>query len=458
MNTGANTISRIVEQQRVYFASGHTRSVESRLAKLRLLRTTILKHEPDILAALHKDLSKSSQEGLITEIGLVIKEIDYHIKHLRKWSKARRVSTPIYLLPSSSYTRYEPMGVVLIIAPWNYPFQLLMTPLVGAVSAGNCVVLKPSEFCVHTNKVMNTITDEVFAKDHVAMVHGGKETNQALLAQKFDKIFFTGSSRLGKIVMQAAANTLTPVVLELGGKSPCVVDHSAKVNLAAKRIAWGKTVNLGQTCIAPDYLLVHESIKDELVEGIKYYWKSFFGEQPEESNYLARMITPEAFDRVANYLNQGKVLYGGNVNRASKFISPTLLEVAEADAPVMQEEIFGPILPVITYSQIQEAIDFINSRDKPLAAYYFGDSATNKQLLRETTSGGACLNDTLIHISNHSLPFGGVGISGMGHYHGKHSYETFSHVRSFMKSPTWIDLPFRYPPFRYFRWVRKLLT
>ena len=258
--------------------------------------------------------------------------------------------------------------------------------------------------------------------------------------------------------MQAAANTLTPVVLELGGKSPCVVDYSAKVNLAVKRIAWGKTVNLGQTCIAPDYLLVHESIKDELVEGIKYYWKSFFGEQPEESNYLARMITPEAFDRVANYLNQGKVLYGGNVNRESKFISPTLLEVAEADAPVMQEEIFGPILPVITYSQIQEAIDFINSRDKPLAAYYFGDSATNKQLLRETTSGGACLNDTLIHISNHSLPFGGVGISGMGHYHGKHSYETFSHVRSFMKSPTWIDLPFRYPPFRYFRWVRKLLT
>ncbi|MHA7101245.1 aldehyde dehydrogenase [Roseivirga pacifica] len=440
-----------------HYTKGQTQAISTRINALKKLRSAIIAAEKEILDALHKDLRKSPEEAYITEIALVLKELSHHINHLKKWTKTKRVSTPLFLLPSSSRIRHEPMGTVLIIAPWNYPFQLLMTPLIGAVSAGNTVMLKPSEHCINTNAVMDTIVQSVFNSAHVSLVHGGKDTNQALFAQRFDKIFFTGSPRLGKIVMKAAAEHLTPVVLELGGKSPCIVDRTANIDVAAKRIAWGKTVNLGQTCIAPDYLLVDETIKNELQERITHHWKTLFGDNPQESTYLPRMVTHEAFDRVSAYLQQGKVLFGGETNREDKFISPTLMDDVDLDAPIMQDEIFGPILPIISFKTIDEATDFINAREKPLAYYYFGDNGKIDQLLSANTSGGACFNDTLIHISNHGLPFGGVGTSGMGQYHGKASFEAFSNTRSFMKSPTWIDLPFRYPPFKHFSMIKKLL-
>jgi len=443
---------------KVNFHSGRSKSIEFRRDALGRFRKTILAYESEIKLAIHQDLRKSDQESFITEIGLVIKEIDYHLKHLKSWSKPKRVKTPIYLLPSSSHIRYEPLGVVLIVAPWNYPFQLLMNPLVGAISAGNCAILKPSEFCIHTNAIMEKIVQEVFEPSHVSMVHGGKEANQALLAQKFDMIFFTGSPRLGKIVMQAAAENLTPVVLELGGKSPCIVDQSAHIDLAAKRIAWGKMVNLGQTCIAPDYLLVHADIKEDLEKRIIHYWEEFFGKEPQKSKYLPRMITHDAFDRVSAYLQNGRIVYGGQTDRDDKFISPTLLDQIDITSAIMEDEIFGPILPVLSFTKIEEAIELVNSKSKPLAYYYFGNGSKAQKLLNENISGGACINDTLVHISNHGLPFGGVGNSGMGRYHGKYSFEAFSSTRAIMKSPTWIDLPFRYPPFRYFKWVKKLLS
>lgn len=458
----AETSSEIIRErlvaQRDYFSSGSSRSVEKRLECLKRFRKTILAYESQITEALYADLHKSNQEAFITEIGLVVKEIDVHIKHLKKWSRSRRTRTPLYLLPSSSTLKYEPRGVVLVIAPWNYPFQLLMTPLVGAISAGNCVMLKPSEFCTHTNAVMDAIVQEVFEPGHVTMVHGGKATNQALFAEKFDMIFFTGSPRLGKIVMKSAAETLTPVVLELGGKSPCIVDESADLDRAARRIAWGKMVNLGQTCIAPDYLLVHSKIKDPLEQRIIHHWQQFFGEEASKSQFLPRMITKEAFDRVSAYLDQGNIVYGGVTDRENKYISPTLMDRIDREAPIMEDEIFGPVLPVLPFDDIKEAIDFVNSKSKPLAYYYFGKSRNARNLLEQNTSGGVCINDTLIHISNHALPFGGVGTSGIGRYHGKYSFEAFSNARAIMKSPNWIDLPFRYPPFKHFGFVKRLLS
>lgn len=456
--TNKQIIQEKLIAQRSFFKSGNTKPISARKAALNKLREVIMANEQAITDALYADLRKSSKEAYITEIGLVLKEIDLHLKRLNQWSKTKRIKTPLYLLPSSSYLRHEPLGSVLIVAPWNYPFQLIMTPLIGAISAGNCVMLKPSEFCVHINAVMDNILQEVFEADHVTMVHGGKETNQSLFVEKFDLIFFTGSTMLGKIVMKAAAEHLTPVVLELGGKSPCIVDESADIDVAARKIAWGKTVNLGQTCIAPDYLLVHATIKEQLSERIIHYWKQFFGDEPKESKFLPRMITEAAFDRVSGYLNDGKVIYGGKTDRADKYISPTLMDDVDMNGGIMEDEIFGPILPLISFNNTKEAIDLVNSKDKPLAYYYFGKSANAKKLLDENTSGGACINDTLIQISNHALPFGGVGMSGQGSYHGKHSFEAFSHARSVMKSPTWIDVPFRYPPFKYFSTVKRILS
>ena len=441
-----------------HFKSGATKLVNHRIALLKKFRATILEKQTEIASALHRDLRKSEQEGFITEVGLVIKEIDIHIKHLKKWSKPKRAKTPLYLLPSSSRLRHEPRGTVLIIAPWNYPFQLLMTPLIGAISAGNTVMLKPSEFCTHTNAVMDSIVQEVFAQNHVCMVHGGKATNQQLFAQRFDLIYFTGSPYLGKIVMQAAAENLTPVVLELGGKSPCIVDDSADIDLTAKRIAWGKTVNLGQTCIAPDYILVHRTVRENLEKAIIKYWKEFFGNDPQKSTFLPRMVNKAAFDRVSSYLTQGRIVYGGETNKEDNYISPTLLTDVDLQSTVMQEEIFGPILPLIPFDDIQEAIDLVNAKEKPLAYYYFGKSRKVETLLDQNTSGGVCINDTLIHISNHKLPFGGVGNSGIGRCHGWYSFEAFSNARAIMKSPTWIDLPFRYPPFKNYGLVKRLLS
>lgn len=456
--TPIQEIQNRVAAQKRYRKQHDLSDIKQRIKLLKQLKSSIFNHENELKEALYKDLHKSGQEAFITEIGLVIKEIDKHIKWTKEWARTKRVKTPLYLLPSSSQIIYEPKGVVLIVAPWNYPFQLLMTPLVGAVSAGNSVVLKPSEFCIHTNAVMDQIVQDVFTPEQVTMVHGGKEENQTLFAEKFDMIFFTGSPRLGKIVMKAAAEHLTPVVLELGGKSPCIVDQGANISMAAKRIAWGKTVNLGQTCIAPDYLLVHESVKKELEQKIIQNWENLYGKNPQESEFLARMITPEAFNRVTAYLENGKVIHGGQTDRKNKFIGPTLMDEIDLESDLMRDEIFGPILPIISYSDIQEAIDLINSKERPLAYYYFGKSRRAKSLLEKNTSGGGCINDTLIHISNHGLPFGGTGNSGFGRYHGKDSFEAFSNIRSIMKSPTWIDLPFRYPPFKFFGFVKRLLS
>ncbi|MBO3699932.1 aldehyde dehydrogenase family protein [Roseivirga sp. E12] len=456
--TSSDIIRNRLTAQNAFFKKGTTRSVDGRRSSLKKLRATILANQEKITSALHTDLGKSPEEAFITEIGLVIKEIDLHIKNVGRWSKTKRVHTPIYLLPSSSHLKYEPRGTVLIVAPWNYPFQLIMTPLIGAISAGNCAMLKPSEFSPHINAVMDEIIQDVFEPDHVSMVHGGKPTNQALFAEKFDMIFFTGSTMLGKVVAKAAAERLTPTVLELGGKSPCIIDESADLETTARKIAWGKTVNLGQTCIAPDYLLVHTNIKEELQAKIIGYWKTFYGDDPQKSEFLPRMVTEQAFDRVTNYLSQGRVVHGGQINREDKYIAPTLMDDVDLGGSIMDEEIFGPILPLITYENIEEAIKFVNGKEKPLAYYYFGKSTKAKRLLEENTSGGVCINDTLIHISNHALPFGGVGSSGMGRYHGKHSFEAFSNARAIMKSPTWIDVPFRYPPFKYFSIVKKILS
>lgn len=456
--TNNQVIQEKLASLRAFCKTGKAKSIAQRRASLKKLRSVILASELKITDALYADLRKSSKEAFITEIGLVIKEIDLHIKQLGRWSKTKRVPTPIYLLPSTSRLKHEPRGVVLIVAPWNYPFQLIMMPLVGAISAGNCVMLKPSEFSEHINAVMNDIIEEVFEAGHVSMVHGGKSTNQALFAEKFDMIFFTGSTMLGKVVMKAAAENLTPVVLELGGKSPCIVDESADIDAAARKIAWGKTVNLGQTCIAPDYLLVDSKIKDEFGSKVIQYWKEFYGEDPQKSEFLPRMITESAFDRVSAYLSQGHVIYGGKTDRSDKYISPTLMDQVDMNGAIMEDEIFGPILPVISYDSIEEAIELINSKEKPLAYYYFGKSTNAQKLLEENTSGGVCINDTLIHISNHALPFGGVGTSGMGRYHGRYSFEAFSNARSIMKSPTWVDVPFRYPPFKYFSIVKKILS
>ena len=450
-------VQKILELN-LHFKKGKTLSINDRLRLLKKFRKVILSRQDEVCDALYKDLRKSRQEGYISEVAQVVNEINIHIKKLRKWTKTKRVKTPLFLLPSSSYLKHEPRGTVLIIAPWNYPFQLLLTPLVGAISAGNTAMLKPSEFCTNTNKVMNLIVQEVFQKEHVSMVHGGKETNQTLFKQRFDLIYFTGSPFLGKIVMQAAAQNLTPVVLELGGKSPCIVDETADIKVAAKRIAWGKTLNLGQTCIAPDYVLVKRSVQKPLQEAIIQYWKEFYGEDPQQSEYLPRMVHEDAFDRITSYFENGKILHGGHVDRNDKFIGPTLLGEVDLNSPVMQDEIFGPVLPIIPFDTLEEAIELIHSKEKPLAYYYFGKQKTAKKLLEANTSGGVCINDAIIHISNHNLPFGGVGHSGIGSCHGWYSFEAFSNPRAIMKTPTWLDLPFRYPPFKNYRLTKKLLS
>jgi aldehyde dehydrogenase (NAD+) len=367
------------------------------------------------------------------------------------------VATPLPLLPSSSRIFFEPLGTALIIAPWNYPFQLLMNPLVGAISSGCCALLKPSPYTPNIAGVMEELVTEIFDPGHVAVVQGGREVNQILLEQRFDVIFFTGSPTLGKIVMQAAAKNLTPVVLELGGKSPCIVDAGANIKLAARRIAWGKCINAGQTCIAPDYLFVHHSVKDRLVSGIANAIEEMYGKEIKQSRFFPRIVNDQAMERLQKLMQHGKISYGGEVDLSQKFIAPTVIEDIQPDFPIMQEEIFGPLLPLMTFENLDKVVDFINAHEKPLAFYYFGNNKVAKDILSKTTSGGGCINDTLMHIANHHLPFGGVGNSGMGGYHGKFSFQAFSHSRAIVNSPVWIDLPFKYAPFKFFRWIKKIL-
>ncbi|MFA6126813.1 MAG: aldehyde dehydrogenase [Bacteroidales bacterium] len=454
---GRAAIEESIIRQREYFASGQTRSLKFRVNQLIRFKETIKLFEKRIAQALWDDLHKSFEEAYLTEISMVVQEIDNHIRHIKQWSKPKRVPTPLHLLPSGSKILYEPLGVALIVAPWNYPFQLMMNPLVGAISSGCCALLKPSPYTLNIAKVMETLISETFDPAYVTLVQGGRKVNEFLLSQRFDFIFYTGSPAVGKVVMRAAAEYLTPFVLELGGKSPCIVDAGANLDIAAKRIAWGKTINAGQTCIAPDYLLVHESVKEELILKLADSIDRMFGPDSKQSPYFPRMVNQQAFERVQKLLEKGRIRFGGQSDAAERYIAPTIIDEIQSDFPIMQEEIFGPVLPIMTFGHIDEAIAYVNSHEKPLAFYYFGKNRQAREVLEKTTSGGGCINDSLLNFANHHLPFGGVGNSGQGKYHGKGSFLAFSNSRAIVISPTWIDLPIKYAPFKGFKWVKRLL-
>lgn len=447
-----------VEAQRSYFRSGATLPYRFRREQLKKLLAALDDWQESLCQAVWKDLHKSPQEAVITELGIVRAEIRHHLKHLRKWMRPRKVATPLKMFPSRSRQLSEPLGTVLIVAPWNYPIQLLLNPLVGAISAGCTAILKTSPAAPHTADVLERMVGNIFEEQYVAAYGGHRDVNGALLAQQYDLIFFTGSPSLGQTVMEAAAKNLTPVVLELGGKSPTIVTPEADIKMAARRIAWGKTLNAGQTCIAPDYLLLHRSLKEPFVEAFAKALEKLHGKDIRISAHYGRMVNDKAFERVAAYIEQGKVLYGGTTVAEERYIEPTLLEVADtAEVAVMQEEIFGPVLPVVYYDDIAEAEEFIISRQKPLALYYFGAKRGAKSLLARCQSGGACVGDTIMHIANENMPFGGVGHSGMGRYHGVESFRAFSHLRSVVYTPGWVDVPLRYMPYKGWWLTRRLL-
>ena len=456
-NTTILDINDIIVAQRDFFAGNSTLSLKFRKEQLKKLRDALKIWEKPLCDALWKDLHKSQEEAILTELSIVAGEVKNHIKHLRCWMRSRRVGTPLKMMPSRSRVVNEPLGNALIIAPWNYPVQLLLNPLVGAISSGCTAILKPSPYVPNVSKVIEEMITATFDKRYIAVVQGNRDVNEALLANRFDIIFFTGSPVLGKKVMSAAAKNLTPVVLELGGKSPCIIDKDADIKVSAKRLAWGKTLNAGQTCIAPDYLLIHKSRISEFVTEFAKAIKQLHGEDIKHSRHYVRLVNDRAFERVKSYLNDGKIVYGGATDATERFIEPTLLADVPLNAPVMNEEIFGPVLPMIPFEELNEVITFIREREKPLALYYFGKQKQAKEVIRHTSAGGSCINDAIMHIANENMPFGGVGNSGMGHYHGKLSFEAFSHKRSVVTTPTWLDLPFRYMPYRMFGLVKKLL-
>lgn len=435
----------ILLKQRNFFASNKTKDINFRKKQLKKLYYVVKKYEKKLLDALNKDLNKSEFEAYMSEVGFVLSEIRYIEKNLKKWSKAKKVRTPLTQFPGKSYIYSEPYGVCLIISPWNYPFQLTIAPLVGAIAAGNCAIIKPSEYSFNTSKIISMIIKECFDDKYISVIEGGGEVSQSLLKQKFDYIFFTGSEFVGKIVMEAAAKHLTPVTLELGGKSPCIVDGTAKLKLAAKRIIWGKFLNCGQTCVAPDYLLVAKSVKDELINYLKIYINQLF---PFPNEYYPKIINKKHYNRLLSLMDSGTIIIGGKGRSDFNQIEPTILDNVSWDSKIMHEEIFGPILPIITFDTISGVIEKIKNRPKPLALYVFTNSKNNEQLILNNISyGGGCINDTIVHLASPYLPFGGVGNSGIGSYHGKASFDTFSHYKSIMKRPNRLDINLRYPPF-----------
>ena len=454
-NTPTEQITGLAAAQKHYFRTGQTLDISYRLTALRALKAAILKHEKALTDALWADLHKSYEEAYLTEISIVLGEIDNHISNLRSWASPVHRPTPLKMFPSRSRIVSEPLGSTLIIAPWNYPVQLLLNPLVGAISAGCTAILKPSPYVPTVARALEELIADTFESEYVATVQGNRDVNTALLAERYDLIFFTGSPALGRTVMAAAAKNLTPVVLELGGKSPCIVDYDADIEVAARRIAWGKCLNAGQTCIAPDYLLVHSAVKDRLIAALGKEFKALLGEEPQQSKHFVRIVNERAFDRLVGYFKDGDIVVGGQTERSERFIAPTILDNVNPESAVMQDEIFGPIFPVVTFQTTAEAVNFVTSREKPLALYYFGKSG--KQVIRTTSSGGACINDTIMHIANENLPFGGVGNSGMSSYHGKNSFDVFSHQRAVVTTPTWLDLPFRYMPYKLFSLIKKIL-
>ncbi|MCI3195392.1 aldehyde dehydrogenase [Bacillus sp. HU-1818] len=454
-----NSIPSIISRHQAFFTAGHTRPIKARLDALRNVKQAIKTYEADVLSALYQDLHKSEHEAYTTEIGIVLKEISFVMKRLRKWAKPKKVKTPLTHIGSQSVMIPEPYGTVLVIAPWNYPFQLALSPLIGAIAAGNTVIVKPSEYTPAVSAVLSSIIRDVFPPGYVTLVEGGPDTSTALLKQPFDYIFFTGSVSVGKIVMEAAAKQLIPVTLELGGKSPCIVHKDADIKLAAKRIVFGKFTNAGQTCIAPDYLVVHEEIKSEFVKEMKHIIGEFFGHQPELNPAYGKIVSERHFQRLIGFLNDGIPLTGGKADHKHHKIAPTVLDQVKDEAPVMQEEIFGPIFPLFTYRSTDEVIAMVNARPKPLALYLFTNHKTVEQHILENISfGGGCINDTLMHAATPYLPFGGVGESGIGRYHGFDSFNTFTHKKSVLKQTNRFDLAFRYPSSKNgLRLIRKLL-
>ena len=465
-------ITSTLQKQRAYFQAGHTLPLSMRKDLLRQLDEAMHRYEKQLAEALWTDLHKSYEEAYLTELSIVYGEIRNHLRHMRRWARPERKSSPLAILPATSKIVKQPLGNALIIAPWNYPVQLLLNPLVGALSAGCTAMLKPSPYVPNVSRVLTEMIRSTFRPEQVAIVEGNREVNQMLLAERWDIIFFTGSPSLGKMVMEAAAKHLTPVVLELGGKSPCIIDKDADLKVAAKRVAWGKALNAGQTCIAPDYLLIHEDVKEHFLKRLVKEWRHLLTKDPQQAKHFVRIVNDKALDRLISYLPipnshevasnseasntpSGNLYHGGVYDREERYLSPTILTDVSADAPVMQEEIFGPIFPVMTFRHIEEVPAFVNKRERPLALYYFGKKGD--YVLRHTTSGGACVNDVIMHIVNHKVPFGGVGNSGMGNYHGKDSFLAFSHRRSVVSTPTWVDMPFRYMPYKLFKLIKKMV-
>ena len=451
-------IQELAAQQRTYFNTGATRTAAFRRQALERLRAALLEHEEELNAALLADLNKAPAESYFTETGMVLEELRFQLKHFEKWARPRRVITPLAQFPSRGERLPEPYGCVLIMAPWNYPVQLCLTPLAGAIAAGNCAVVKPSAYAPASSAAIARLLGEIFPPEFVAVVEGGRGENRALLEQKFDYIFFTGSPAVGREVMAAGAKNLTPVTLELGGKSPVIVDATADIPLAARRIAFGKVLNAGQTCVAPDYLLLHRSVKDAFVREYRRALEEFFpgGDYGE----LPCIVNDKHFRRASRLLAGQRVLIGGETDLARRFIAPTLLDETDPAAPVMQEEIFAPILPMLCWQEREEVVRFVQSRPKPLALYLFTrDKEMERAVFDRCSFGGGCVNDTIVHLACSGLPFGGVGNSGMGSYHGKQSFDTFTHYRSVLKKANWLDLPMRYHPYsgEKLRWIKRFL-
>jgi aldehyde dehydrogenase (NAD+) len=449
-----------LQTMRAFYESGATRTLAFRKQQLQKLKAAIYQYEQPLYDALHKDLKRSAEESWVTELGVVMADINLALRNLRHWMQPQRVSTNLVNLPSASYIFREPLGVVLIISPWNYPFQLLFAPMAGAIAAGNCVVLKPSELAPATARVMGDIIQEIFPKEYIFYTEGdGAQLVPALMDSfRFNHVFYTGSTVVGKSIYQLAASQLVPVTLELGGKSPCVIENDANITVAARRIAVTKFANAGQMCIAPDYILVHASRKEELIAALKKAIVAFYSENPAESYSYGKIINEKQFQRIVSYLNQGTVVYGGHHDISRLYIEPTILENVSPDAPLMKEEIFGPFLPVLTFNTREEAKTIIQNNPDPLSFYiYTADSKKEKEWLQSVPFGGGCVNNSSWHFTNHHLPFGGRGNSGFGKYHGKYSFEVFSNAKAVMKTPTWFDPAIKYPPFKgrlkLFKWI-----
>lgn len=449
----------LIKEQRAFFNNRTTGDISFRKQSLTALQKAVRQYEKELSEALCKDLGKAPFESYMTEIGFILSEIRHTLKHLDKWTAAKRHKTPLFLFGSTSHTRPEPYGVVLILSPWNYPVQLLLAPLIGAIAAGNCAILKPSPRTVHTNHVLGKLISETFPTRYIAFLEADNRQTDNLLKQHFDYIFYTGGVAFGKRIMMAAAKNLTPVTLELGGKSPCIVDNDAHIQIAARRIVWGKYLNCGQTCVAPDYIFVHREVKDKLITALREEIERQYGKSPQESPDYPRIISQDRFYSLLLLLKQGHIVAGGKYDDKDLYIAPTVISGILPENRIMSEEIFGPILPLLDFDDIDNVIDYVNNQEKPLALYYFGQNKKKaRYVLQNTSSGGACINDVVTHVANTHLPFGGVGNSGTGAYHGKYSFDTFSHTRSIVQSTTRFNIGMKFAPYNgKLKWLKKIM-